>query len=220
MAYWGLHFRRHCVCFIQLFREYMKKLFIPIFIPILLFVLSPVAYASNSYCATGFIPTSFNGVYTDTGQTQNGQPMYQNIDAKWLYQTNSDPYAWLLSNANYYNFNGAAFNELDPINNPDSSTWVANGDGTAGSIVLGDCTPPAPPASSGGVLFGHSGESKDIVSGGGGSALAAVGMVSTNAFNSIFPYLMLSAGVFLGFYLIQKIVIMLNLGGEKAKKKK
>ena len=51
--------------------------------------------------------------------------------------------------------------------------------------------------------------------------MAAVGEVSGGAFSSLFPYLMLSVGVFVGFYIVQKIVMMFGgMSGEKVKKKK
>lgn len=58
-----------------------------------------------------------------------------------------------------------------------------------------------------GVLFGRSGESQTAIQSGGG-VLAAVGLVSTNAFTGVFPYLMLSVGVFLTFYVVQKIAML------------
>jgi hypothetical protein len=67
-----------------------------------------------------------------------------------------------------------------------------------------------------GVLFGRSGESQQANQN-GGSMLAAVGLVTTNAFNGVFPYLMLSVGVFIGFYIIQQIAITLGLRSEKVK---
>jgi len=69
-----------------------------------------------------------------------------------------------------------------------------------------------------GVLFGRSGESRDIVSGGGSVALASLGFVSTDTFSGIFPYLMLSMGVFVGFLVIQKIIMIFgSFTGEKVR---
>lgn len=82
---------------------------------------------------------------------------------------------------------------------------------------------PIPPVVSGGVLFGthypESGSDGQATTTGG--LLAAVGMVSTNAFSGIFPYLMLSVGVFVGFYIIQQIVMTLGrMSTEKAEAKR
>lgn len=69
-----------------------------------------------------------------------------------------------------------------------------------------------------GILFGKSGESQTAIQN-GGSMLASVATVSTGTFSGIFPYLMLSTGVFIGFYIIQQIVITigLRLNPEKVK---
>lgn len=74
------------------------------------------------------------------------------------------------------------------------------------------------PIASGGVLFGtHYPQSgSDNIGTSTSGILAAVGGVSTEAYNSIFPYLMMSAGVFVGFYIIQQIAIFF---GSMAKEK-
>lgn len=75
----------------------------------------------------------------------------------------------------------------------------------------------AAPVSGGGVLFGNSGESLEVNQS-GGSLLAAVGFVSSDTFSGIFPYLMLSVGVFVGFYVIQQIAMFWSkASGEKVK---
>jgi hypothetical protein len=78
---------------------------------------------------------------------------------------------------------------------------------------------PTPPVSTGGILFGrHYAESgSDGMATTAGSLLASVGAVSDKTFTSTFPYLMLSIGVFISFYIIQKIVIM--LGGSVSREK-
>jgi hypothetical protein len=81
-------------------------------------------------------------------------------------------------------------------------------------VVSSNYSLPTTPKS--GVLFGRSGESQTAIQSGGG-VLAAVGLVSTNAFSGIFPYLMLSVGVFIGFYIIQQIVMFLGMRSEKVK---
>jgi hypothetical protein len=75
-----------------------------------------------------------------------------------------------------------------------------------------------PPTPASGILFGkHYAESgSDGMATTSTGLLAAVGMVSTNAFNGIFPYLMLSAGVFVGFLIIEKIAMIFgSMSGEK-----
>lgn len=68
-----------------------------------------------------------------------------------------------------------------------------------------------------GVLFGRSGESQAAMQS-GGSMLAAIGLVSGGAFDSVFPYLMLSAGVFTLFYVIQQLAMFFGrMSGEKVK---
>jgi hypothetical protein len=47
--------------------------------------------------------------------------------------------------------------------------------------------------------------------------LAAVGLVTTNAFSGVFPYLMLSVGVFLVFYVVQQLSMFLGQRSEKVK---
>lgn len=96
-----------------------------------------------------------------------------------------------------------------------SETWVKFT--SSGTLVLTALTPPPPPVSTGGgVLFGrhYAGSGSDAPATTSTSLLAAVGMVSTNTFGGIFPYLMLTAGVFVGFYIIQKIAM--TLGGQEA----
>jgi hypothetical protein len=68
-----------------------------------------------------------------------------------------------------------------------------------------------------GVLFGRSGESQQAIQN-GGNMLASVAFVSSDTFGGIFPYLILSVGVFISFYIIQQLVMF--LGREKIKKKK
>jgi hypothetical protein len=70
-----------------------------------------------------------------------------------------------------------------------------------------------------GVLFGRSGESQ-TVNQNGGSLLAAVGFVSSDTFGGVFPYLMLSVGVFVGFYIIQKLIFIVSGDEIKIDKKK
>jgi hypothetical protein len=92
-------------------------------------------------------------------------------------------------------------------------------------ILLDECfvienvytTPALTIAEKSGVLFGRSGESQTAIQS-GGSMLAAVGLVSTSTFSGLFPYLILSVGVFVSFYIIQQLVMF--LGREKLKKKK
>lgn len=83
------------------------------------------------------------------------------------------------------------------------------------TFTISEAEPPAPLTS--GVLFGRSGESQ-AANQSGGSLLAAVGFVSTDTFGGIFPYLMLSVGVVLGFYIIQKIAMI--LGGREVERDK
>jgi hypothetical protein len=68
-----------------------------------------------------------------------------------------------------------------------------------------------------GILFGRSGESQTAIQS-GGNMLASIGFVSTDTFGGIFPYLALSVGVFIGFYVIQQIVMLFGrMSGEKVK---
>lgn len=70
---------------------------------------------------------------------------------------------------------------------------------------------------SSGVLFGGEGSIYTATTTTG--LLAAVGLVSTDMFNGIFPYLMLSAGVFVSFYIVQQIIMLLGgLKKERAEK--
>lgn len=74
-----------------------------------------------------------------------------------------------------------------------------------------------------GVLFGRTGESQ-TANQNGGSMLAAVGVASAGAFTGIWPYLMLSAGVFIGFYIIEQVAMAIGNRGvkeaERIRKKK
>jgi hypothetical protein len=72
----------------------------------------------------------------------------------------------------------------------------------------------------GGVLFGtHYPENgTDDIGTSTTGLLAAVGFVSSDTFGGIFPYLMLSIGVFTGFYVIQKLAMIFgSMSGEKVK---
>jgi len=50
--------------------------------------------------------------------------------------------------------------------------------------------------------------------------LAGVGLISSSTFGSIFPYLMLSIGVFVSFYIIQQIIFAVNQDKKKNKDKR
>jgi hypothetical protein len=100
-------------------------------------------------------------------------------------------------------------------------TGVSADDGFISAIVIEPKgSPPAPPAPSGGILFGkhYPASGSDDIGTTTAGLLAAVGLVSTDTFSGIFPYLMLSAGVFVGFYVIQQIAMFFGkMSGEKAK---
>lgn len=205
----------------------MKKLLltIPLFLILPLSAFAAVSYSRTPSGINILSPVSVSvsfDDYSETGCSSYPAPdsWYIGIETDGDFSVNS---GYISSTTKSYIFS----TPLPVGNYYDVAVYchdLVNGD-TGGSPQLfleetGETifTIISPPSGGGGVLFGHSGESNAIVSGGGGSALAAVGLVSTNAISGIFPYLMLSAGVFLTFYIIQQLVMF--LGREKIKKDK
>jgi hypothetical protein len=79
------------------------------------------------------------------------------------------------------------------------------------------------PTTGGGPLF-HIGNVSGAGTAGNNTAtdlMAAVGSVSVNTFDSVWPYLVLSIGVFVGFYIIEQLAMFLGQRStEKIKKSK
>jgi len=126
------------------------------------------------------------------------------------------------SNTNEVNSNGRLVNysqsaDLETPPDPWDTCEVMHGGGAGIECgynwIIGGAAPSG--GSTGGVLFG--GANAAVAATTTGSLMAAVGLVSGNVFTSVFPYLVVAAGVFVVFYIIQNLVMTMPKT-EKVKK--
>lgn len=187
----------------------MKKILILTFS---LFILPLFTFAGVK---TDFVVAPPNDTFCPNGNNFNGYPVLTNLDnSYYLYKTTGQAG---LGSA-YGGFVVAGFVQNDLYGQPIigiSDTQIGvytlqTGNGSTGNAVYFNCNPPKS-----GVLFGRTGESQ-TANQTGGSLLAAVGFVTANSFGGILPYLLLSVGVFVGFYIIEQLVMI--LGNRSTKK--
>jgi len=96
-----------------------------------------IAYASSCYLGAGFGSSDANGVYTDTGSTQVGDPIYFN-GLEYLYHWNASVDAWVIHNP-VENVNGTSHEYYLLGTTPVGSYTVESGSSPAGTISLTSC---------------------------------------------------------------------------------
>lgn len=201
-----------------------KKITKILLIPICFFGIfgsSNVAFALSSFTVVGdYIPQedefyglNIQNIICDL-QAQNGalqifedDENYNLTDTIWCDET-EHLLKDLTPNKNYLivNYN----DELD-CENINEYPAIEN---NACYISTSYWTSPALVTLTSGVLFGRSGESQQAIQN-PVNMVASVGVATSGVFSSVFPYLMLSAGVILVFYITQKLAMTVSLKTEK-----
>lgn len=187
-----------------------------------IFGSSNVAFALSSFSVVGdyipqedeFYSLNINNITCDL-QAQNGglaifedDELYSLTNITWCDYT-EDILIDLIPNKKYLIVNYD--NELEGCDAVPSYPDVED---TACYISTYSWTSPALTTLTSGILFGRSGESQQAIQN-PVNMVASVGVATSGVFNSVFPYLMLSAGVIIVFYITQKLAMTLSLKTEK-----
>jgi len=174
--------------------------------PLLLFFVLPISVFGASYIGSGFPNEDFNVIWKATG-TVCGYDLYTNTQnnatiSHVLYYISGNPSCTIDWRIRYGQGDGQFYNTYGGTT-PDSGTYIGF---YGGSGTISIYTPPPPPAIP---SFFEGGTSNDLV--------ANLGTVSGNVYDSALSWIFLSVGVFLAFYILQKL-IMLQPKPKKEKK--
>jgi hypothetical protein len=173
-----------------------------------LLLLIPLALASPAFadspttvCASGFVPSAYNGTYTNDGS-----------DTQWLKNSNNDYHIYQVfgilyeidSQSGYYSDGAFAINPnqlITPVGTYDVNNSPPRDGVQGGTVVSGDCFIPPPPPPTTGTSTAWMPESSQLL----GNVTSATVLTGQTVYG-MFQYMGIPLAFVIGIFLMQFIM--------------